>query len=468
METLASSCSKAIIGTNGDKGFSSFKDVSLHRAEICLLPSKKLVRIRFLNSLSAKHSRLQPVLASSSSPPESQACIVVDLGTAEIQPEEESPTKTSHVKFQLQKECSFGEHFFIVGDHPMFGLWDPESAIPLNWTEGHVWAVELDIPVGKTIQFKFLLKDSDGKLLWQPGPDRIFKSWDTEKTIIVLEDWEDAESQKVMEEEQLAIQDGPVMDSETAIVAENLAPAKEELVSDEMPVSDTNSISNLKNESLQVLPEALATGNGTPSQEKPLPIVAENISYQAEDMIANANNGVHGVKRNNYPNDEPLAIPNQNVLLAEDLGNIGGVETIQNPAMADVEVKLVEHEGSPVLVPGLPSSFVTQEPILDEEEKISMNDASVGVNEANYHTLPELDEKQEPEGEPQEEPKEEVTMTVSKDEEEQQDNQHIQKLQLAREEQPALGHYQSNVLQSDVQWGRKTLQKLLNGLRFLV
>ncbi|OMO97576.1 Carbohydrate binding module family 20 [Corchorus olitorius] len=466
METLASSCSKATINTNGDKGFSSFKDVSLNRAEICLLPSKKLVRIRFLNSLSAKHRLFQPVLASSSSSPESQACIV-DLVTAEIQPEEGSPSKTSHVKFQLQKECSFGDHFFIVGDHPMFGLWDPESAIPLNWTEGHVWAVELDIPVGKTIQFKFLLKDSDGKLLWQPGPDRIFKSWDTEKTIIVLEDWENAEDQKVMEEEQLANQDGLVIDSGTAIVAENLAPAKEELVSDEKPVSDTNSISNLKNESLQVLTEALATGNGTPSQEKPLPIVAENISYQAEDMIANANNGVHGVKRTNYPNDEPLAIPNQNVLVAEDLGNIGGVETIQNPAMADVEVKLVEHEGSPVLVPGLPS-FVTHEPILDEEEKNSTNDASVGVNEANYHTLPELDEKQEPEGETREEPKEEVTMTVSKDEEEQQDNQHIQKLQLAREEQSALGHYQSNVLQSDVQWGRKTLQKLLNGLRFLV
>lgn len=52
-------------------------------------------------------------------------------------------SKTIHVKFQIQKECLFGEEFLIVGDDPMFGLWDPASAIPLNWSEEHVWSVEL-------------------------------------------------------------------------------------------------------------------------------------------------------------------------------------------------------------------------------------------------------------------------------------------------------------------------------------
>lgn len=54
-----------------------------------------------------------------------------------------APTKTVHVKFQLKKECSFGEQFFIVGDDLMFGLWDPSNAVPLNWSEEHVWKVEL-------------------------------------------------------------------------------------------------------------------------------------------------------------------------------------------------------------------------------------------------------------------------------------------------------------------------------------
>ncbi|XVF08260.1 hypothetical protein REPUB_Repub06bG0211500 [Reevesia pubescens] len=415
MKTLTSSCSKAIIDKNRDKGLSCFKDISLNSAELCLLPSQKLVRIRFLHSISVQHRRFQPVFSSSSLSPDSQ----VDLETTKsTQPEEENPSKTAHVKFLLQKECSFGEHFFMVGDHPMFGLWDPESAIPLTWSEGHVWTLELDIPVGVSIQFKFILKTSTGNLLWQPGPDRIFKSWNTENTIIVCEDWEEAEYQKVIEEQPLANPNEPLIDSEMAIVEENLTPPKEELV------SDIN-------------------------------------------------------------------------LVSEDLGTIGRVETVQNPATADVEGNLVTHDGSPVLVPDLTpletlsteeamldedeknsthdgspvlvpdltplETLSTEEAMLDEDEKNSTTDASIGINETTYHELSELDEKQEPE----DEAREEKITTVSKDREEQLDNQHIQKPQLASEEQPDLEPFHSNVLQSDAQWGRKTLQKLLDSLRFI-
>ncbi|KAK6290617.1 hypothetical protein POUND7_002158 [Theobroma cacao] len=501
MKTLTSSCSKAIIDKHRDKGLSCFNDLSLNRGEVCLFPSKKLVRIRLLRLLSVQHRRLQPVLSSSSLSPDSQASrcmipkfsfqvtalcfsffhvilsqcgsdclynnlrnIMVDFETAETQPAEENPSKTVHVKFQLQKECSFGEHFFIVGDHPMLGIWDPESAIPLNWLKGHVWTVELDIPVGKSIQFKFVLKTSTGNLLWQPGPDRIFKSWETENTIIVSEDWEEAEYQKLIEEEPSANQDGPVLDSEMAIVAENLTPPKEELVSDMELVSETDSITNLEKEPLQAFSEELATSSGAPSLEEPLAIVAENISYPTENFVANVDNVVLGVKRTDYPNDEALATSNKNHLVAEDLGNIGRVETVQNPATADVEGNLVVHEGSPVLVPGLTplDTVSTEEANLDEYEKNSITEASIEVNEANYQKMPELDEKQEPEGEPQEE----KPTAVSKDEEEQLDNRHIQSRQLARE-QPDPDPFQSNVLQSDVQWGRKTLKRLLNSLRFL-
>jgi hypothetical protein len=52
-------------------------------------------------------------------------------------------SKTVRVKFQLQKECSFGEQFTIVGDDPLLGLWDPGSVIPLNWSDEHLWTVEL-------------------------------------------------------------------------------------------------------------------------------------------------------------------------------------------------------------------------------------------------------------------------------------------------------------------------------------
>lgn len=75
----------------------------------------------------------------------------------------------------------------------------------------------------------------------------------------------------------------------------------------------------------------------------------------------------------------------------------------------------------------------------------------------------QLYEKQELE----EEPREEKTTVVTKNEEEQLENQNIQNPQLAKGEPPEPEPFQSNVLQSDIQWGHKTFQKLLNSLRLL-
>ncbi|TYJ19204.1 hypothetical protein E1A91_A09G176500v1 [Gossypium mustelinum] len=450
MKTLTSSCcSKPIIERHNDVGFSCFKDLSLNRPQLCLFPSKDVARIRFLHLLSLQHKRLHPLLSSQDSQ--------VELETVETQPEQEIPSKTVNVRFQLEKECSFGEHFFIVGDHPMLGFWDPDNAVPLTWSEGHVWTVELDVPVGVSIQFKFILKTSTGNLLWQPDPDRIFESRETEtnSTIVVCEDWDKAEHQKIIEEEALTNQDGPLLNSEMAIVQDNLTPSEEELVPD-------INLTSPGEEHLQALSEELATGNGDPSTEKPLAIVAENISYPTEDFIANAaDDGVLDLKRTNNPDDEALDISNKNVLVAEDIGDI-------NRATEEVEGNMIAYEGNPVLVPGLgPLTTVsTEEEMLSDDENSTIN-ALIGVDEALDHNLSEhnniqLDEKPEPEGE---QPEEETT-AVAKDDEE-QPNQHIQEPPVAKEELPDVEPFHSNVLQSDVQWGRKTLQKLLNGLRFL-
>ncbi|CAL9121376.1 unnamed protein product [Musa textilis] len=125
----------------------------------------------------------------------------VDKFTLDSYVEKADRYKTVLVRFVLQMKCSFGQQFLLVGDDPMFGLWDPEKAVPLEWTSGHEWTAELDLPVGKQIQFKFILKGVSGEIKWQPGPDRCLQTWETSNTIVVSEDWEDAESQKISEEE---------------------------------------------------------------------------------------------------------------------------------------------------------------------------------------------------------------------------------------------------------------------------
>ncbi|XP_017699305.2 uncharacterized protein LOC103711172 isoform X1 [Phoenix dactylifera] len=170
--------------------------------------------------LDKKSLRSAPVSSSSSSSSLSASAAAPEAEEEEAAADAQIQTgihpKTARVKFLLQKECLFGEQFLLVGDDPIFGLWEPSRAIPLEWSDGHVWGAQLqDVPVGKPIRFKFILRGFAGEITWQPGPDRILEIWETAKTVVVSQDWDDAEDRKISEEEPLAIP------TEEAIIAES-------------------------------------------------------------------------------------------------------------------------------------------------------------------------------------------------------------------------------------------------------
>ncbi|XP_019097987.1 PREDICTED: uncharacterized protein LOC104768339 isoform X2 [Camelina sativa] len=150
---------------------------------------KTFHHFKFLRLDSAQNRTLKPIPVRSSSIKDSQV-------------NEEALTKKVRVRFQLRKECVFGEHFFILGDDPVFGgLWDPETALPLNWSDGNVWTLDLDLPVGRLVEFKFILKAQTGEILWQPGPNRSLETWESNKTIRICEDWDNADLQMMIEED---------------------------------------------------------------------------------------------------------------------------------------------------------------------------------------------------------------------------------------------------------------------------
>ncbi|KAK3015512.1 hypothetical protein RJ639_005394 [Escallonia herrerae] len=222
MEALTSSPAKLVSDKyrDGDKsGLLGPRNAS-NRPEIrSFRPFLKHVKISFSLSTSLLRKKVPPLLSVSSLSSSDTDTQRHDL-TEQVQIEDSNEAKAVHVKFQLERECSFGQHFHIVGDDPMFGSWDPTDAIPLNWSDGHVWTAELDVPIGKSIKFKFILKEGTDYVLWQPGPDRILQTWETEKTIIVWEDWENAELQNLTEDEPSFKQNDT--DQEKLIVAENL------------------------------------------------------------------------------------------------------------------------------------------------------------------------------------------------------------------------------------------------------
>ncbi|KAK2657014.1 hypothetical protein Ddye_010066 [Dipteronia dyeriana] len=432
--TSSSSSSNSFLDKYRDGGgFFSSKEVSLNRPQINFLSSKKLVHVRFLQLTSSVQHK--PVLESVSS---LSSDVQAQLETAA--PNQETyQSKTIHVRFQLQKECMFGEQFLIVGDDPMFGLWDPENAIPLNWSDCHVWTVELDIPVGKSIQFKFLLKDRTGNILWQPGPDRIFQTWETENTITICEDWENAEYQKISEGDRDWFANENADDSNVN--------SAEEMADDPIAIdaddSNVNSAEEMADDPIAIDVDDSNVNSAEEMVNDLIAMVAENISFPNEDnpIVYASNNMFDG-----QPEEFVMAM--KNTMIEEDILGSNG------RAAAAVEESLISpHEGGAVLVPGLtPIPTMPTEGEI-EDESIVM-DASIGINEAKKHDLPEiqLDEKQEPERGP------------INGEEQEFDDELKQTPRLAKQLQPDAIPWESNVLQSDMQWGRRTLQMLLNGL----
>ncbi|OIW07465.1 hypothetical protein TanjilG_24327 [Lupinus angustifolius] len=203
METLTSSCSKAIVKSLGScfpRGAAFGSD----RPKICFSSNEK------------KGCNFQSMLQ-------------LDLDTEKLEALQTNELKSIHVKFQLQKDCAFGEQFLLVGDDPMFGSWNPSNALPMTWSDGHVWTTHLNIPVGKPIQFKFILKGKTGDIIWQPGPDRILHTWEAMTRITVCEDWDNAESQKLIEEYQYPYSDEEPMIESNA--EHSQTHAKEQIIS---------------------------------------------------------------------------------------------------------------------------------------------------------------------------------------------------------------------------------------------
>lgn len=181
-----------------------------------------------------------------------------------------------------------------------------------------------DIPVGKSIQYKFILKGSTGNIVWQPGPDRILQTWDTNNKISVSEDWENPQLQMLIEEE-------PTSDGE--------------------PQSTINSEILIIGESSAAADSAISNPTMKPLQDKRMDILSE------QDI---------GVGENGF-------------------GNNGRAVNSESFAGTKDGEKLVSYDGDPVLVLGLTPLLTldAEETSPAEVSKNSLaNNASLGVEKA--------------------------------------------------------------------------------------
>lgn len=66
-----------------------------------------------------------------------------------------------------------GEVVRVTGSAPQLGQWDPDAALPMEWTDDHAWVSRsVQLKAGSDVEYKFLILDERSeqiKMTWQPG-----------------------------------------------------------------------------------------------------------------------------------------------------------------------------------------------------------------------------------------------------------------------------------------------------------
>lgn len=74
--------------------------------------------------------------------------------------------------FRANATTTWGESVFVVGSIPALGGWDTSKAIRLSSAAYPDWAVEVALPAGVAIEYKYIRKSADGRVTWESGANR--------------------------------------------------------------------------------------------------------------------------------------------------------------------------------------------------------------------------------------------------------------------------------------------------------
>ena len=75
---------------------------------------------------------------------------------------------TTILEISVQYHVPFGQVVCLTGSVRELGDWDPRLSVPLSWSEGDIWNVEVDVKRHELarLEYKFVVQ--------VPGPNPIF------------------------------------------------------------------------------------------------------------------------------------------------------------------------------------------------------------------------------------------------------------------------------------------------------
>nr|P31797.1 RecName: Full=Cyclomaltodextrin glucanotransferase; AltName: Full=Cyclodextrin-glycosyltransferase; Short=CGTase; Flags: Precursor [Geobacillus stearothermophilus]CAA41770.1 cyclomaltodextrin glucanotransferase [Geobacillus stearothermophilus]CAA41771.1 cyclomaltodextrin glucanotransferase [Geobacillus stearothermophilus]CAA41772.1 cyclomaltodextrin glucanotransferase [Geobacillus stearothermophilus] len=88
---------------------------------------------------------------------------------------------------------NLGQNIYIVGNVYELGNWDTSKAIGPMFNQVvysyPTWYIDVSVPEGKTIEFKFIKKDSQGNVTWESGSNHVYTT-PTNTTGKIIVDWQ--------------------------------------------------------------------------------------------------------------------------------------------------------------------------------------------------------------------------------------------------------------------------------------
>ncbi|SFC70193.1 carbohydrate-binding module family 20 domain-containing protein [Streptomyces aidingensis] len=77
------------------------------------------------------------------------------------------------VSFGVEAHTQWGENVYVVGNIPELGGWDTGNALPLGSADYPVWRLDVELPAGASIEYKYLRKwDGQSGVTWENGGNR--------------------------------------------------------------------------------------------------------------------------------------------------------------------------------------------------------------------------------------------------------------------------------------------------------
>ncbi|GCD48203.1 carbohydrate-binding module family 20 domain-containing protein [Streptomyces paromomycinus] len=82
------------------------------------------------------------------------------------------PPPAAGASFHVKANTQWGQNVYVVGDNAALGNWNTSKALKLDPASYPTWKLDVKLPAGTSIAYKYLRKDATGHVTWEGGANR--------------------------------------------------------------------------------------------------------------------------------------------------------------------------------------------------------------------------------------------------------------------------------------------------------